>query len=189
MANNKNMDDLMQAAQLKLKAQQKEQQSEISGDIYAEMRNEMDDIDYPDTVIQRSPNSNYGDFDIKNQMDEYPDEYYIDPNDTPVFEGGPGLSQIDIWKKQFGVEKVFHTQILEKHEDEDSLDHAGLMDTCIKLELVWNFCEYFSLSGYVAYSDFLFDRHIRQASRYYEAHGHWDHSYNFIGGIALNFEF
>ena len=111
----KNMDDLMQAAQLKLKAQQKEQQMEASGDIYADMRNEMDDIDYPDTVIQRHPDSNYNDFDIKNQMDEYPDDYYIDPNDTPVFEGGPGLSQIDIWKKQFGVEKIFHTQILEKH--------------------------------------------------------------------------
>jgi hypothetical protein len=65
------------------------------------------------------------------------------------------------------------------------------MDTCIKLELVWNFCEYFSLSGYVAYSDFLFDDQIRHASRYYERNGYsrWDNSYNFIGGIALNFAF
>ena len=112
----KNMDDLMQAAQLKLKAQQKEQQIASGEDIYADMRNEMDtNIDYPDTTIQRHPDESYNNFNIKNQMEEDPYDYYIDPDDTPVFDGGPGLSQIDIWKKQFGVEKIFHTQILEKH--------------------------------------------------------------------------
>ena len=74
-------------------------------------------------------------------------------------------------------------------ENEDSLHHSGLMDTCVKLELTWNICEYLSLSGYVAYSDFLFDRQIRHAARYYEAHERWDESYNFIGGLALNFAF
>ena len=71
----------------------------------------------------------------------------------------------------------------------ETLDHSGLMDTCIKLELTWNMCEYLSLTGYVAYYDFLFDGQIRDAARGYEAHGRWDESYNFIGGLALNFAF
>lgn len=118
MSADKNMDDLMQAAQLKLQAQQKQQRLEAGEDIYADMRKEIEvdvDIDYPDTVIQRRPNTEQNEFDIQYSSDEYPEDYYIDPNDTPVFEGGPGLSQIDIWKKQFGLEKIFHTQILERH--------------------------------------------------------------------------
>ena len=69
------------------------------------------------------------------------------------------------------------------------LDHAGLMDTCAKLELTWNICEHVALSGYVAYSDFIFDRQIREAAREYEAHGRWDESWNFIGGLALTVSF
>ena len=114
MATNRNMADLMQAAQLKLEAQKREQQMAAGEDIYASMRDEMD-TDYPDTVIQRHPDMSNDEFDIQYDPDEYPEEYYIDPNDTPVFEGGPGISQIDIWKKQFGASKIFHTQILEKH--------------------------------------------------------------------------
>ena len=104
-------------------------------------------------------------------------------DDDPVLALRPSVAQ------GFGNGQRVGYYLWKDNEDEDPLDHAGLMDTCIKLELVWNFCEYFSLSGYVAYSDFLFDREIRQASRYYEAHGRWDNSYNFIGGIALNFAF
>ena len=116
MSADKNMDDLMQAAQLKLQAQQREQQLAAGEDIYADMRNEVGtDIDYPETIIQRRADVDNENFNIQYRADEYPEDYYIDPDDTPVFEGGPGLSQIDIWKKQFGVEKIFHTQILEKH--------------------------------------------------------------------------
>ena len=101
--------------------------------------------------------------------------------DDPVLALRPSVAQ------GFGNSK----RVYLYDDNDEFIDHAGLMDTCIKLELVWNFCEYFSLSGYVAYSDFLFDREIRQASRYYERNGYsrWDNSYNFIGGIALNFAF
>ena len=43
-------------------------------------------------------------------------------------------------------------------KDGEPLNHAGLMDTMIKLELGWKVCDNVSLSGYVGYSDFLFDR-------------------------------
>ena len=112
-----NMNDLMQAAQLKLEAQKKQQAAAEAGeDIYAEMRAEMENPTYesaPAPQIQRQQDYQE-DFDI-NREPEYIDQYYVDPNDTPIFEGGPGISQIDIWKKQFTKEKIFHTQILDKH--------------------------------------------------------------------------
>ncbi len=109
-----NIANLMQAAQLKLEKQK--QQLEAGEDIYAEMKAEMDSDEYdvpsapaiqnrpqeqPHVVIERAP--------------DYIDEYYVDPDDTPIFEDGPGISQIDIWKKQYTKEKIFHTQILDKH--------------------------------------------------------------------------
>ena len=71
----------------------------------------------------------------------------------------------------------------------EGLDHSGFMDTCVKGELTWQICDYCALSGYVAYSDFLLDRKIRDASREYEATGKWDHSWNFIAGLALTVNF
>ena len=74
-------------------------------------------------------------------------------------------------------------------EDGEPLNHAGLMDTMLKLELGWKVCDCIALSGYVGYSDFLFDRKIREASRRYEATGKWDDSWNFVGGVALTMSF
>ena len=115
-----NMEKLMDAARLKLEAQQKQQEEETQQDIYAEMRAEMGN-DYPSTP---TPAATYNEADYDNlyydiqhePTDDYnEDEYYIDENDTPIFEDGPGASQVEIWKKQFTKEKVFHTQILDKH--------------------------------------------------------------------------
>ena len=72
---------------------------------------------------------------------------------------------------------------------DEPLDHSGLMDLCVKGELTWKVCDFCSLSGYVAYSDFLFDRKIRDAAREYEATGSWDHSWNFIAGLSLTVSF
>lgn len=74
-------------------------------------------------------------------------------------------------------------------ENGEPLDHAGLMDTVLKIEMTWKVCENLSVSGYLAYSDFLFDRQIREAARRYEAHGRWEESFNFIGGIAARVSF
>ena len=74
-------------------------------------------------------------------------------------------------------------------EDGEPLNHAGLMDTMLKLELGWKICDCLALSGYVGYSDFLFDRKIREASRRHETTGKWDDSWNFVGGVALTMSF
>ena len=69
------------------------------------------------------------------------------------------------------------------------MKHGGLMDTLIKIELTWNICENFALSGYVGYSDFLFDRRIRHAAREYEATGRWDESWNVVCGLGAELTF
>lgn len=47
------------------------------------------------------------------------------------------------------------------------LDRSGLMDSRLQISLVWRPFECFEVAAFVAYSDFLFDRHIRDASRNY----------------------
>ena len=74
-------------------------------------------------------------------------------------------------------------------EDGEPLNHAGLMDTLFKLELGWSICDGVLLTAYAGYSDFLFDRKIRDASRRYEALGKWDYSWNVIAGLGLSLEF
>ena len=102
-------------------------------------------------------------------------------NDDPLVALRPSVAQ------GFGTAKRMGYYLPEA--DGSPLDHAGMMDTCIKLELTWNICEHVSLSGYVAYSDFLFDERVRHATRRAEPHGRWDESYNFYGGAAMNFTF
>ena len=116
MASQQQMDDLVNAAKLKLEAQKKETMENSSEDIYASMREEMKEPEYEVPNIQRQISYGDNDYDIQHSPSEdYDYEYQIDPNDTPIFEDGPGISQVEIWKKQFSKEKIFHTQILEKH--------------------------------------------------------------------------
>lgn len=73
------------------------------------------------------------------------------------------------------------------------LNRAGLLDTQLRLALAWRICDHVTLTAFVAYSDFLFDRHIREASRRYirSADGvcHRHSSWNFPAGIALVCDF
>ena len=110
-------DDLIKAAKQKLDFENNgtlEQQEETE-DIYASLREEAD-IEEP----EGKPSIN-GSVDYSNKPDlgfvDYTKEedYYVDPNDTPVFEDGPGISKVQLWKKQYGISKVFHTKILERH--------------------------------------------------------------------------
>ena len=110
-----NMNDLMQAAQLKLETQKKQQAAADAGeDIYASMRAEMNDSSYGELPRIQRQQEHQENYNIEREP-EYIEQYYVDPNDTPIFEDGPGISQIDVWKKQFTKEKIFHTQILDKH--------------------------------------------------------------------------
>ena len=69
------------------------------------------------------------------------------------------------------------------------LDKSGLMDLCVKGELAWQVCEFCTLGGYVAYTDYVFDSRMREAAREYERTGDWDHSWNFTAGLALTLNF
>lgn len=105
-----NMNDLMNAARIKLETQEK--QNAPQEDIYAELKAEMDsEIEIP--AIQREAYP-YEDTHIQHEPTTE-EEYYLDLDDTPIFEDGPGISQIDIWKKEYSKEKIFHTLILDKH--------------------------------------------------------------------------
>ena len=105
-------------------------------------------------------------------------------SDDPVLAFRPSVGQ------GFGnTLRVRHYGFYTKEGDE--LDHGGLMDTTFKGELTWNICEHVSLTGYVAYSDYLFDSNMREGAR--EHNVAWgracDHSWNFYGGIALGVSF
>ena len=105
-------------------------------------------------------------------------------DDDPVLSFRPSVGQ------GFGnTLRVRHYDFYTKGGDE--LDHGGLMDTTIKGELTWNICENLSLSGYIAYSDYLLDSNMRDGARAHNAA--WgrccDHSWNFYGGIALGLSF
>lgn len=122
MSTQDNINDLMNAAKLKLEAQQREAEgnsqssSNLTQDIYADMINEMDayeDSQNINSVSHLPPN--YGDDNINiehNFVDE--SEIEINKNDVPIFENGPGMSQVELWKKQYTQEKVFHVQIIDR---------------------------------------------------------------------------
>lgn len=100
MADNKNLDDLTNAAKLKLQAQKKQEPSSTE-DIYAEFREEEN---YPS--IEEAP---------INTIEEDFQENPINDEDFQIYENGPYFSQIEIWKKQYGQGHVLHTQIIDKH--------------------------------------------------------------------------
>lgn len=109
-----NINDLMNAAKIKLETQQK--QNNTQDDIYADLKAEIENesVDMSNISIKRNNDTDYN-YDIQYQDNSDLTEYIIDPEDTPIFEDGPGISQVNIWKKQFTKEKIFHTQILENH--------------------------------------------------------------------------
>lgn len=72
------------------------------------------------------------------------------------------------------------------------LNRAGLMDTRLQLAVRWQITECLSVSGFVAYSDFLFDRHVRDASRNYIRQisgGSPRSSWTFPVGVAVSLAF
>lgn len=94
----KNLDDLTNAAKLKLQAQKKQESPSPTEDIYAEFREE--EI-YPS--VQEAP--------INIEYEEKP----INEDDFQIYDNGPYVSQVEIWKKQYGEGHVLHTQVIDKH--------------------------------------------------------------------------
>ena len=117
---NTNYDELMQQAQQQLEFQKKheekmnnnqESDSEIK-DLYAEFREDSDTNNNTKPELNNNYNSNKPDIDLNNNIQK--EEYYIDPDDTPVFENGPGISRVQLWKKEYGVDNIYHTKILDR---------------------------------------------------------------------------
>lgn len=111
MANN-NLDALAKAAKVKLEAQNK--QPAPNENIYADLMKEADEDVAPSYQVSQQvpvPNTNYN-FEYNEELDE---DFEISEENEPIFEGGPGKDQIDIWKKEYGESCIFHTKILEKH--------------------------------------------------------------------------
>lgn len=105
-----NIQDLMNAAQQKLKFQQQEAEKANSDDIYAGIRSEVGDDSVP--AISYQPQQGYPAPDIQYQGEPEP-EFTLGDNE-PVFDDGPSIGQVNLWKKQFSKEKVFHTKILDR---------------------------------------------------------------------------
>ena len=76
-------------------------------------------------------------------------------------------------------------------EKVEGFDHAGLMDTTIKVDLEYAINDCLTLGAYVAYYDYLFDNKMREAAAAYN--GEWgsgeDKTWNFVGGISLTASF
>ncbi|MBQ6136926.1 MAG: hypothetical protein IJI73_06120 [Kiritimatiellae bacterium] len=69
--------------------------------------------------------------------------------------------------------------------------HAGLMDGIVKGEFTWRLGDHAKIVAYAAYCDYWFDRSLRHGARARNAG--WgkgcDHSWNFVGGVGVAFEF
>ncbi len=109
MSNINNIDELVSKAKAKLSSDENSTQE----DIYADMKDEQENdrsfsIKYsPDIEQQDNINIEYSSNNIE--------EDYIDVSDTQIFENGPRLSEVELWKKQFSKERIYHVQILDKH--------------------------------------------------------------------------
>lgn len=69
-------------------------------------------------------------------------------------------------------------------------DKPTLMDSCLKLTADWAICEYLTLSGYVAYYDYLFARGgVRDDVRRYEATGRDELTRNVVCGLSITASF
>ena len=143
MADNKNLDDLTNAAKLKLQAQKKQEPSPTE-DIYAEFREEEN---YPS--IEEAP---------INTIEEDFQENPINDEDFQIYENGPYFSQIEIWKKQYGQGHVLHTQIIDKHFIFRTLNRfeykqiVGLqnLDALQREEIICNTCTLWPILDYDA---------------------------------------
>ena len=70
------------------------------------------------------------------------------------------------------------------------VDRAGLMDTMIRLTVEWAPCSWLTIAPYVAYYEFVFDRHLRDGARYVSYGGNSEaESWNFLGGVKISMRF
>ncbi len=111
-----NLNALAAAAKLKLQAQQKDQEGskqEAPVDIYADMKNELEEDERGLAPQQKTTQYNFTNPLAGEEADE--EEYVIRENEELVFENGPSVSQVELWKKKYGDGRVLHTKIIDRH--------------------------------------------------------------------------
>ena len=117
----------------------------------------------------------------------------VGDEEDPVVTLRPAVGQgFGDRKRTYGY---FNGSYQEHNETDKTYDHAGLMDTSVSLTAEWAVCDHVTLSGYVACSDYLFDRKMRHAARDYnndwttERSDKYDDSFQVVGGLALALDF
>lgn len=73
-----------------------------------------------------------------------------------------------------------------RNEAYSGVSRSGLMDTMLRLALEWSPCPWLRISPYVAYYEYLFDRHLRDGARRISYGGDPETaSWSFLGGVKL----
>ena len=108
-----------------------------------------------------------------------------DEDADPVLSLTPSIAQ------GFGNTQRVRGYFAKEKGSEEALDHGGLMDTTLQLDLTWNVCDHVALGAYIAYSDYIFDSNMRHGARAHNAE--WgkgcDDSWNVYGGLSVTVSF
>jgi hypothetical protein len=121
MFSNENLDELAKRAKEQL-AKQTENAETEENDIYAEFRNECVNSDKKEEEIQEIklestpkkivPNPTLSAYPEDGEYEKNPE---LTPYDEPIFANGPGLSQVEIWKKQWPGYVIMVADVLDEY--------------------------------------------------------------------------
>ena len=118
-------------------------------------------------------------------------EFALIESESEDEDADPVLSLTPSVGQGFGNTQRVRGYFAKERGSEEALDHGGLMDTTLQLDLTWNVCDHVSFGAYVAYSDYIFDSNMRHGARAHNAE--WgkgcDESWNVYGGLSMTVSF
>lgn len=114
---NQDISKMASQAKEKLRAQVEETKAQENEDLYAEFRDGREEV----SGLERSSFEELQPYPMDHDLQPYPtlssdplvDE--LDPlaaYDVPIFEGGPNVSQVELWKKEWPNHDIFAVEIL-----------------------------------------------------------------------------
>ena len=117
----------------------------------------------------------------------YDDGTYLKLGLSHDFEMGKNATLTPSVTQGLGDRKRIATYA--QREDGKRFDRAGLMDFTVQLLFIWQPFDNLTVSGYVAYTDFPFDRHVREGARRHLGNDTELTSWNFTTGLSLRIMF
>lgn len=118
-------------------------------------------------------------------------EFALIESESEDEDADPVLSLTPSVAQGFGNTQRVRGYFAKEKGSEEALDHGGLMDTTLQLDLTWNVCDHVALGAYIAYSDYIFDSNMRHGARAHNAE--WgkgcDDSWNVYGGLSVTVSF